>query len=63
VCLPRSLQLSVALLAVLKTGAAYLPLDRSCAAAPGLMLRDAGAHIVLERPGRRWRWPMRPSSA
>ncbi|MFI4932974.1 MAG: amino acid adenylation domain-containing protein, partial [Burkholderiales bacterium] len=48
VCLPRSLELSVALLAVLKAGGAYLPLDPELPAQRlAYMLRDAGARIVL----------------
>ncbi|GHO56594.1 non-ribosomal peptide synthetase [Ktedonobacter robiniae] len=50
VCLPRSIELVVALLAVLKAGGAYVPLD------PGYprerlayMLKDSGAFLVLSR--------------
>ena len=54
ICLDRSLEMVVALLAVLKSGAAYLPLD------PGypedrlaFMLDDAGPHVLLTRSGTR----------
>ncbi|RYE33078.1 MAG: amino acid adenylation domain-containing protein [Hyphomicrobiales bacterium] len=47
-CLPRSLDLIVAMLAILKSGAAYLPLDP---AYPGerlaFMVEDAGATIIV----------------
>lgn len=47
-CLPRSLELIVALLAILKSGAAYLPLDP---AYPGerlaFMVEDADASIIV----------------
>lgn len=62
-CLPRSLELIVAMLAILKSGAAYLPLDP---AYPGerlaFMVEDADAAIIVATsdcagwlpPGRRW---------
>ncbi len=50
VCLDRSIELAVALIAILKSGAAYLPLD------PGFpesrlrfMLEDAGVQVVLTK--------------
>ncbi|QKW09060.1 LLM class flavin-dependent oxidoreductase [Streptomyces sp. NA04227] len=47
-CLPRTPRLLVALLAVLKTGAAYLPLDPSAPAERNeFILRDAGAALLL----------------
>ena len=52
VCLPRSVELSVALLAVLKAGAAYLPLDPDYPAERlAFMLEDAEAPVVLTRRG------------
>ncbi|HVR11133.1 MAG TPA: amino acid adenylation domain-containing protein, partial [Thermoanaerobaculia bacterium] len=52
VCLPRTVELVVTLLAISKAGGAYLPLE------PGLpqerlehMVRDAGLGIVVTRPG------------
>ncbi|MBO0883146.1 MAG: amino acid adenylation domain-containing protein, partial [Mycobacterium sp.] len=48
VCVPRDADLVVALLAVLKTGAAYVPLDPAYPAARiGFMLEDSGAMCVL----------------
>ncbi|HEY1733125.1 MAG TPA: amino acid adenylation domain-containing protein, partial [Acidimicrobiales bacterium] len=52
VCLPRSVELSVALLAVLQAGAAYLPLDPDYPAERlAFMLEDAEAPVVLTRRG------------
>ncbi len=48
VCVERSLELAVALLAVLKAGGAYLPLDPAYPRARlALMLEDAAATVVL----------------
>ncbi|CAM2010014.1 amino acid adenylation domain-containing protein [Acanthopleuribacter pedis] len=48
VLMERSLELSVALLGVLKAGAAYLPLDpQDPAARRNLLLEDAGVSVVL----------------
>ncbi|MFF4104164.1 amino acid adenylation domain-containing protein [Streptomyces sp. NPDC001903] len=48
VALPRGLDLMVALLAVLKSGGAYLPLDAGYPAARiEMMLEDAGAKVVV----------------
>ncbi|MEV6824241.1 amino acid adenylation domain-containing protein [Amycolatopsis sp. NPDC051102] len=52
VALPRSADLVVALLAVLKTGAAYLPLDLNHPAGRiELMLTDAAPHLVVAEDG------------
>ncbi|MEV7097596.1 amino acid adenylation domain-containing protein [Amycolatopsis sp. NPDC051045] len=52
VALPRSAGLVVALLAVLKTGAAYLPLDLNHPAdRVDLMLTDADPHLVIAEDG------------
>ncbi|WP_410642633.1 amino acid adenylation domain-containing protein [Amycolatopsis sp. lyj-346] len=52
VALPRSVDLVVALLAVLKTGAAYLPLDLNHPAERiELMLTDADPHLVIALAG------------
>ncbi len=48
VCMPRRTELLVALLAVWKTGAAYVPLDPSLPGARlSFMLADAGVELVL----------------
>lgn len=70
-CLPRSLDLIVALIAILKSGAAYLPLDP---AYPGerlaFMVEDADASIIVASdhpgwlpPGRQRLDPRRPGDA
>jgi amino acid adenylation domain-containing protein len=47
-CLPRSIEMIVAFLAVLKTGAAYMPIDPTYPEARrNLMLDDAGRGVVL----------------
>lgn len=52
VCLERSLEIIVALLGVLKTGAAYVPLDPAYPSDRlGFMLQDAGVPIVLANAG------------
>ena len=58
ICLDRSIDMIVAVLAVLKTGAAYVPLDPTY---PNdrlsLMLEDSGVSLVLTREGLRERMP------
>ncbi|MFF5107644.1 amino acid adenylation domain-containing protein [Streptosporangium sp. NPDC000509] len=50
VCLPRSAELIVALLAVLKTGGCYVPLDPEYPKERlGLMLADSGTRLLLTR--------------
>ncbi|WP_420127865.1 non-ribosomal peptide synthase/polyketide synthase [Longimicrobium sp.] len=52
IAMPRSLELVVAELAVLKAGAAYVPVDPSVPAErTAFMLADSGARIVLALPG------------
>ncbi|MCX4388038.1 amino acid adenylation domain-containing protein [Micromonospora peucetia] len=48
VCLPRGLDLVRALVAILKAGAAYLPLDPDLPARRrAFMVRDSGTHLVI----------------
>jgi natural product biosynthesis luciferase-like monooxygenase protein/amino acid adenylation domain-containing protein len=52
ICLERSLELVVSLLAVLKAGGAYVPLDPAYPVQRlKLMLEDAGAAVLLTREG------------
>lgn len=58
VCVERSSALVVALLAILKAGAAYLPLDPDYPPARlALMLEDSGAALVISDPSARTRVP------
>ncbi|WP_089155553.1 non-ribosomal peptide synthetase [Micromonospora sp. NBS 11-29] len=58
VCLPRTPDLVVALLAVLKAGAAYVPLDPAYPAARvAFMTADSGARLVLTRSDLAGRFP------
>ncbi len=56
ICLPRELQLPVALLGILKAGAAYVPLDPQY---PDVrlaqLIEDAGLHRVVASPAQRER--------
>src|SRR5690606_584229 len=57
VCLGRSVHLVVALLAVLKSGSAYLPLDPAYPAERlNLMLEDAGAFLLIGDATATARW-------
>lgn len=52
ICLPRSLDFVVAMLAILKLGAAFLPVDPSYpAAVKAHMLRDSGTRLGIGRSG------------
>ena len=58
ICLPRSTEMVVALLAVLKTGAAYLPLDPEYPQARlAEMLQDAAPACVITTSGLSLRLP------
>ncbi|MFD2419030.1 non-ribosomal peptide synthetase [Amycolatopsis pigmentata] len=58
VCLPRSLDLVVALLGVLRAGAAYVPMDPEYPAQRlAFLLSDAAAPVVLTHSGLRDRLP------
>ncbi|RSN27514.1 non-ribosomal peptide synthetase [Amycolatopsis sp. WAC 01416] len=58
VAVPRSAELMVALLAVLKAGSAYLPIDLDYPADRlEYMLADSGARLVLSEPGTAARIP------
>jgi amino acid adenylation domain-containing protein len=58
VCLPRTPQLVVALLAVLKAGAAYVPLDPAYPPARvAFMTADSGVRLVLTRADLAGRFP------
>ena len=58
VCAPRSVELIVALLAVLQAGAAYLPLDPDAPADRlAFMVADAGAHTAALHPDLAERFP------
>lgn len=52
VCLPRSVDMAIAALAVVRAGGAYLPLDpEQPAVRLRALLADARAHLVLTAPG------------
>ncbi|QLQ34970.1 non-ribosomal peptide synthetase [Micromonospora robiginosa] len=58
VCLPRTPELVVALLGVLRAGAAYVPLDPAYPAARvAFMTADSGARLVLTTAGLAGRFP------
>ncbi len=58
VCLDRSIELIVAILAVLKAGGAYLPLDPSYPRRRlGFMVKDAGVNLVITTSRLRGRLP------
>jgi aspartate racemase len=59
-CLERSMEMIVGLLAILKTGAAYLPLDpANPRARNAIMLEDAQASLVLTRHSLRGTAPVK----
>ncbi|MEW5929719.1 MAG: amino acid adenylation domain-containing protein, partial [Gemmatimonadota bacterium] len=64
ICLERGIDMVVAVLAVLKAGAAYLPLDpRDPAERLARLLRDAGASLVLARADHAGSFPDLPEGA
>ncbi|MDP4033806.1 MAG: AMP-binding protein, partial [Pseudorhodobacter sp.] len=53
ICLPRGPEFIIAMLAVLRAGAAFLPLDPSYPEAViGHMLRDSGTRLMVARPAQ-----------
>ncbi|HEU4559040.1 MAG TPA: amino acid adenylation domain-containing protein, partial [Longimicrobium sp.] len=63
ICLERSLELVVSVLAVLKAGGAYVPLDPGYPAERlAYMLADAGASVLLTQDGLRSALPPRPGA-
>ncbi|WP_028193133.1 non-ribosomal peptide synthetase [Salinispora pacifica] len=61
ICLPRGLDLVVAVLGVLKAGAAYLPLDPDHPQERlGFLLRDADAHVLVTDRALATRAPTEP---
>src|SRR5579864_2859248 len=59
VAVPRSVELIIALLGIVKTGAAYLPLDAEYPAARlGWMLEDARPRCVLSSSEMAWKLPL-----
>ncbi|HEV2146952.1 MAG TPA: amino acid adenylation domain-containing protein, partial [Longimicrobiaceae bacterium] len=64
ICLERSLELPVAMLAVLRAGAAYVPLDPGYPAERlALMLEDSGVRVVLAERALRDRLPAHAAAA
>ena len=64
VCLERSVELIVAFLGVLKTGAAYVPMDPSYPTARlELMIEDSGARVLLAPTARCAAWAHLPELA
>jgi len=62
VCLERTAELVVALLAVLKAGGCYVPIDPGQPAEPlAFMLADSGAPVLLTQRHLRDRLPARPA--
>jgi amino acid adenylation domain-containing protein len=54
ICLPRSIDMVIGVLAILKAGAAYVPIDPEYPASRiAFMLNDTGAAFVLSHPGLR----------